>query len=93
MRQGSFSYFVDASPGGLAPSTEQRLAAMVNLQGGKAALEKDLVAAASALASVKTEITASEIEQINEILGLNSQTTSLTTDDIFKGVREIANRQ
>ena len=66
---------------------------MVNLQGGKAALEKDLVAAASALASVKTEITASEIEQINEILGLNSQTTSLTTDDIFRGVCEIASRQ
>jgi hypothetical protein len=66
---------------------------MVNLQGGKAALEKDVVAAASALASAKTEITASEIEQINEILGLNSQTKSLTTDDILRGVREIASRQ
>jgi hypothetical protein len=42
---------------------------------------------------VKTEITPSEIEQINEILGLNSQTTSLTTDDILRGVREIASRQ
>jgi hypothetical protein len=58
----------------------------------EAVLENDLQAAASALASVKTEITASEIEQINEILGLDSQTTSLTTDDIFKGVREIASR-
>jgi hypothetical protein len=59
----------------------------------EAVLENDLQAAASALASVKTEITASEIEQINEILGLDSNTTSLTADDIFRGVREIAANQ
>jgi hypothetical protein len=58
-----------------------------------AVLENDLEAAASALASVKTEITASEIEQINEILGLNSETTSLSTGDIYRGVREVANAQ
>jgi hypothetical protein len=56
-------------------------------------LENDLQAAAAALASVKTEITASEIEQINEILGLDSGSTSLTTDDIVRGVREIASNQ
>ena len=56
----------------------------------EAVLDNDLAAAASALVSVKREITAAEIEQINEILGLNSQTTALTTEDI---VHEIASRR
>ena len=46
-----------------------------------------------ALLNAVFEATASEIEQINEILGLDSNTTSLTTDDIFRDVREIAANQ
>ena len=40
----------------------------------------------------KERVRQKAFEQINEILGLDNQTTSLTTDDIFRGVREIAAR-
>lgn len=79
---------------GAAVPSASRDAAMVKIKAYReAVLGNDLKAAAAALASVKSEITAHEIGQINEILGLNSQTTTLTTEDIVRGVREIASRR
>lgn len=79
---------------GTAVPSASRDAAIVKLKAyRKAVLGNDLDAAAAALASVKREIAAREIGQINEILGLNSQTTTLTTEDIVRGVREIASRR
>jgi hypothetical protein len=79
---------------GAAVPSASRDAAIVKIKAYReAVLGNDLEAAAAALASMKSEITAHEIGQINEILGLNSQTTTLTTEDIVRGVREIASRR